>query len=152
MLKLLQKILTQKPSQQDGPAGNDRIQVATCVLLLEMAHTDGDLHEVEELLVKDLVQQRFDLSASATAELLELSRQQRQESLDLYQFTMIIHKHFSLDEKLEVMESLWRVVYADGVLDKYEEHLMRQLTTLLRLSHRQMIDVKLKVLAESGKG
>lgn len=134
-----------KESEKDHA---ERIQVATCVLLLEMAHTDGEFSDMEEFLVRDLLQERFGLSEEATAELLELSHHHREESLDLHQFARHLRETFSLDEKLEVLEALWRIVYADGVLDKYEDYLMRKLTSLLRLSHRQMIDTKLKVIDE----
>ena len=56
----------------------------------------------------------------------------------------------NLEEKLAIMETLWRIVYADGVLDKYEDALARQLAGLLRLSPRQAIDLKLRVLGEQG--
>ena len=128
--------------------GKERIQVATCVLLLEMAHTDGEFHAMEGTLIQNLLQQKFDLSEAATAELMDFARQEREESLDLYQFAKQINENFTIEEKLEVLEVLWRIIYADGVLDKYEDYLVRQLATLLRLSHRQMIDAKVRVLDE----
>lgn len=136
-----------------GPADEpvvekERIQVATCVLLLEMAHTDGEFHAMEAILIQDLLQRRFELSEVAAAELMDFAHREREQSLDLYQFAKQINENFSPGEKLEVMETLWRIVYADGVLDKYEDYLVRQLATLLRLSHRQMIDVKVRVLDE----
>ncbi|BCA79265.1 TerB family tellurite resistance protein [Desulfuromonas sp. AOP6] len=133
---------TEKSSLQ----GAERIQVATCALLLELAHADSDFHEIEEMLVKDLVQQKFSLSQEATADLLALSHEAREDSLDLFQFARQLNEHFSREEKLEIVEVLWRIVYADGVLDRFEDALMRQLTTLLRLSPKEMIAAKLKVL------
>ncbi len=129
----------------------ERIRVATCVLLLEMAHADGEFHDMEGRLVEDLLQRRFDLNPEDTAELIEFARHRREESLDLYQFAQQLHAHFSLEEKLEVMETLWRIVYADGVLDRYEDYLIHRLATLLRLSHRQMIEAKVRVLDEVGR-
>lgn len=143
---LIGKLLEPGESRDDTESHAERIQVATCVLLLEVAHTDGDFSEMEELLVRDLLQERFGLSGEATAELLDLSHHKREESLDLYQFAQQIHETFTLEEKLEVLEALWRIVYADGVLDKYEDALMRKLGSLLRVSHQQMIEAKLKVL------
>ena len=43
---------------------------------------------------------------------------------------------------------LYDLIYADGVLDKYEDYLVRQLAKLLRLSHGEMIEAKVKVLDE----
>jgi len=124
----------------------ERVQVATCALLLEVAHSDGHYQSVEAKVVNDLLAERFNLSATAVAELVDYSHQHREESLDLFQFAREINAHFSRAEKLDVMEGIWRIIYADGMLDKYEDALARQLATLLRLDPKDVIDRKLKVL------
>lgn len=145
MLNRIKALLDSGPQAEQG-AERDRIQVATCVLLLEMAHSDGEFQQMEAVVVRDLLQHKFDLSAEALDELIAYAQQERRESLDLYQFARRINENFSLDEKLEVMDVLWRIIYADGVLDKYEDYLVRKLATLLKLSHRQMIEAKVRVL------
>jgi uncharacterized tellurite resistance protein B-like protein len=127
----------------------ERVQVATCALLLEVAHSDGHYQAVEAKIVHDLLAQKFNLSAAAVTELIDYSHEHRQESLDLFQFAREINAHFSRAEKLEVMEGVWRVIYADGTLDKFEDALARQLATLLRLDHKDVIDRKLMVLNET---
>ncbi len=126
----------------------ERVQVATCALLLEVAHSDGHYQSVEAKIVHDLLAKKFNLSAAAVAELVDYSHDHREESLDLFQFAREINAHFSRAEKLDVMEGIWQVIYADGTLDKYEDALARQLATLLRLDHKDVIDRKLKVLNE----
>jgi uncharacterized tellurite resistance protein B-like protein len=68
--------------------------------------------------------------------------------VDLWQFARAINENFSIDEKVEIMEILWRIVYVDGKMEPNEHYLMNKLSNLLRLSHKQMIDAKLKVLRE----
>jgi len=126
----------------------ERVQVATCALLLEVAHSDGDYQAVEARVVHDLLAEKFQLSAAAVAELVDYSQQHREASLDLFQFAREINAHFSRDEKLDIMEGIWRIIYADGSLDRYEDALARQLSTLLRLADRDAIDRKVKVLDE----
>ena len=126
----------------------ERIQVATCALLMEVAHSDGHYQSVEAKVVHDLLAKKFNLSPAAVAELIDYSHQHREESLDLFQFAREINAHFSREEKLDVMEGVWQVIYADGTLDKYEDALARQLATLLRLDHKDVISRKLKVLDE----
>jgi uncharacterized tellurite resistance protein B-like protein len=113
-----------------------------------MAHTDGEFQDMEAVLVRDLLQDKFDLSQEATDELMSIAQRERKESLDLHQFARQINENFSREERLEVMDVLWRIIYADGVLDKYEDYLVRKLATLLRLSHREMIEAKVRVLDE----
>jgi len=132
--------------------GHERIQVAVCALLLEMAHADKSLHEFEEQVVRDLLAEKFALSPDAVAELVEYAQQVRVKSVDLFRFARVINEQFSLEEKLEVMEALWRIVYADGILEKHEDALARQLTTLLRISPKKSIELKLKVLDEMRPG
>jgi uncharacterized tellurite resistance protein B-like protein len=126
----------------------ERVQIATCALLLEVAHSDGHYQVVEAKIVHDLLAEKFNLSAAAVSELVDYSHQQREESLDLFQFAREINAHFSREEKLDVMEGIWRIIYADGLLDKFEDALARQLAALLRLDHKEVIDLKVKVLDE----
>lgn len=147
MLNRIKSLIGGGPAREPAQE-HERIQVATCVVLLEMAHADEEFHAMEETLVRDLLQHKFDLSEQDVAELIEFARAQRQQSLDLFQFTRQINEHFSRSEKMEMMEALWRLIYADGVLDKYEDYLVRQLATLLRLAHGEMIEAKVKVLDE----
>jgi len=143
---VLKRLLRPAAVEQGETRGaGEPVQVATCVLLLEAAHADETLREVELRLVEKILADKFDLSAEAVGELLALAAQARRESFDLYQFTREINENFAVEQKLAVLENLWRVIFADGHLDSHEEALMRQLTTLLRLSHRQMIEAKLRV-------
>jgi len=127
----------------------ERVQIAVCALLLEVAHSDGDYQSVEAKIVHDLLAQKFNLAPAAIAELVDYSHQHRQETHDLFQFAQAINAHFNRDEKLDVMEGIWRVIYADGTLDKFEDALARQLATLLRLDPKDVIDRKVKVLDET---
>jgi uncharacterized tellurite resistance protein B-like protein len=127
----------------------ERAEVATCALLLEVAQSDGQLQSVEMKVVRDLLAQEFNLSAETVSELVDYSQKYREESPDLFRFAQAINAHFSRAEKLDVMEGIWRVIYADGTLDKFEDALARQLAALLRLDHNDVIDRKVKVLDET---
>lgn len=120
-----------------------RIPIATCALLLEMAHADSDFSDIEEQKIISILQNEFDLSSQDAKDLLSLSDLERKESVDLWQFSNLINSHYSDSEKKKVLETLWRVVYADGKVDKYEDHLMRKLSFLLNIQHKQMIEAKL---------
>lgn len=148
---MLNKILSLLQNERPASAGErfTRVQVATCALLLEVAHSDGHYQAVEERIVHDLLAGMFDLPADTIAELVDFARDHQQNSTDLFQFAREINAHFSTEEKLAVMEGVWRLIYADGVLDKFEDSIARQLATLLRLSHKEAIGCKVRVLAET---
>jgi len=144
MLKRLLQIFA-TPTDQVGSVSQDRIPLAAAVLLLEVAHSDGDFHQTEQDLLGTLLMEHFAVSEASLADLLELAEETRRESHDLHQFTREINKSFSQPEKEQIIEAVWQLVYADGRLDHYEEALMRQLGALIGLSHRQLIEAKLKV-------
>ena len=118
--------------------------VAAGVLLLEAAHIDNECTEEEMAHIVETLRDKFNLSDSCVADLLELAHDGRKEAVDLWQFTNHINQHFSLAEKLEVMEDVWRIILIDGQLEKHEDHYAHKLANLLRLGHKQMIDAKLK--------
>jgi uncharacterized tellurite resistance protein B-like protein len=147
---MLNKILSLLQNDRLTNAGErfTRVQVATCALLLEVAHSDGHYQAAEARVVHDLLSGIFRLPADVIAELVDFARDHQRESTDLFQFAREINAHFTAEEKVAVMEGVWRIIYADGRLDKFEDALARQLATLLRLSHREAIACKVRVLEE----
>ncbi len=144
MLKRLLQVFA-PPTEQANSASQDRIPLAAAVLLLEVAYSDGKFHQTEQDLLGTLLMEHFAVSEESLADLLTLAEETRKESSDLHQFTREINKSFSQPEKEQIIEAVWQLVYADGRLDCYEEALMRQLGALIGLSHRQLIEAKLKV-------
>ena len=130
---------------EDNKISTDKVAIATCALLLEMANSDAEFSEVEEKEIKEIMHSEFDLVENKVDEIIELSNEERKESLDLWQFTNLINENFSKQEKISVIEYIWRVVYADDKVDKYEEYLVRRLSGLLNIDHKDMIDAKLRV-------
>ncbi|MGB5985244.1 MAG: TerB family tellurite resistance protein [Desulfobacterales bacterium] len=129
----------------DSPGTRHDVRVATCALLLEMAKIDESFSPEELDTIISLLQQRYGLSAEDTEELLAAGREELKGNIDYWHFTNLINAHYSVDEKLEIIELLWRVVFVDGKMDKYERYLMHKLANTLRLSHDQLIAAKLKV-------
>ncbi len=143
MLKRLLQVFA--PEEAEEEARQERIPLAAAVLLLEVAHSDGEFHPAEQALIGELLQKHFAVSEDSVSGLLEFAEITRQNSTDLHQFTRDINWAFSQEEKERIIEAVWQLVYADGRLDRFEEALMRQLGSLIGLSHRQLIEAKLKV-------
>ena len=122
------------------------LQIATCALLLEMAHADDEYTPEEGAHIAELMQQRFGLSQEAFEQIHALAEQRRREQIDLWGFTRTLKAHFSAEQKMQVMEMLWSVIYADDTLADYEDHLVHTLAKLLDIDHRDMIAAKVKVL------
>lgn len=144
MLRRLLQVFA-APTEQGKTSTVDRIPLAAAVLLLEVAYADGDFHSSEQALLGNLLKEYFSVAEDALEEFLEVADEIRRNSCDLHQFTREINKNFTQQEKERIIEAVWQLVYADGRLDHYEEALMRQLGTLIGLSHRQLIEAKLRV-------
>lgn len=144
MFKRLMQVFS-SPTDRSDSAPLNRIHLAAAVLLLEVAYADGDFDSAEKDRLGIILCDNFKVTPAAQSDLIELAMETRKHSLDLHQFTREINLSFSQAEKEQIIEAIWQLVYADGRLDKYEEALMRQLGSLIGLSHRQLIAAKLRV-------
>ena len=148
MIDLVKKFFGK--SSQDDSSNQRRqtthdIRIATCALLLEMSNIDGEFSELERENIISILKRDFDLSDEYAAALLEASKEELKGSIDLWQFTNLINQNYSLEEKIWLIETVWDIVYTDGKLDKHEDYLVHKLAELLHLTHKQLIEAKLKV-------
>ena len=131
---------------KSGEGGLNRIMVATAAILLEVANIDEEFSIDERERIITILKSRFHLEDHYVVELVELSNEQRKKTIDLWYFTNIINQAYSSKEKEQIIESIWQVIYADGRLDKYEDHIVHKLSNLLHIPHSKMIQAKLKYL------
>ncbi len=127
-----------------------RLQVATCALLLEVAHADAEYSPDEVEAIMALVGKRFQLTTDETSNLLHAADEERQRSGDLYQFARLVNDSFTRERKLAVLELLWQVVYSDGVLEAHEDALMHKMGTLLGIRHDELMALKVSVRRSLG--
>jgi uncharacterized tellurite resistance protein B-like protein len=135
-------------SGADDAVDEKRVHVATCVLLLEVAHADEGFSPEESAHVRQTLQRRFNLTDEDANELVEAAEEARRDSHDLWRFTSRINDACTPAEKREILREVWRVIYADGELGSHEDHLVHRMATLLNLTHPQLIEEKLAVLKE----
>jgi len=120
------------------------VRVATCALLLEMGHIDEQFTDAEMENILAILRDHYHLDSAQIEALVAEADRERTQSADYYKFARRINENYSIDEKMEIIEMLWRVVYVDGKMDKYEHQLIHTLSNLLRLTHKQLIDAKVK--------
>lgn len=129
-------------------ASNDQshqLKLATAALLVEMMHQDEQVLASEEEAVRNVLKERFQLTDKETHELYELAEQEVHSATDYYQFTRLIAEQYSQQQKIQVIELLWQVAYADDHLDAYEEHMVRRIADLIYVPHQDFIQAKLRV-------
>ena len=148
MIGFLEKILSPGVSlekEKDEISQEERLQIATAAILLEVANSDENFTQIEQEKIAQILRDRFRLSNFVVQELIQTADKTRQESLDLWKFTNLINQDFSRNEKIQIIELVWEVIYLDGKLDKYEDQLVHQLQRLLNLEHKELIEAKLRV-------
>ena len=117
-------------------------QLATAALLIEVMVIDGDLDDQEMRAIAGTLSNMLHLSKEQIDQLIELSKEEVAEATSLYQFTKEINEHFDIEKKLSLMTAMWRVAFADGHLDKYEENIIRRVADLLHIRHSEYIRCK----------
>jgi uncharacterized tellurite resistance protein B-like protein len=122
-----------------------KLKIATCVILLEAVTADDMLSDQELHTIIELLKSKYDMTDTQVNELIETSKREREESADLWYFTNLINENLTMDEKYDLMVMIWEAIYSDGTLDKYENYIAHKLRNLLNLDHTKFIDIKLKV-------
>lgn len=130
-------------------SGQKRLQAATYAMFIELANSDDEFSEEERELIYSLIKNQFGLDNSEMSELHELAKQSIDRSVSLYEYTDIINKYFSSDEKYEILKNLWRLILVDGKLDAHEEYFIRTISNNLHMEHKDLIGSKMEVKKES---
>jgi uncharacterized tellurite resistance protein B-like protein len=147
MLFKIKNLLAGEIDKNDS-SGTKNISLAICVLLLEVAKVDGEFDDEEFESILDTMHFRFKLSDEESEELISIANTTREKKLDIFPFTHLLNNSLDKEKRIEVLEEIWRVVYADGKLDAHEDYLVHKLAKLLNLRHSELIEAKLIVLEE----
>lgn len=145
--KLLQRF---KNGVQEPEPQKDPLRLATAAVLLEIAYADGQFTPAEDGDVVGYLKQAFDLSDEEAAELVAEAAELRNRTIDHFSLTNYIRKNAALNQRVDIVKTMWRIVYADRKLTDYENYLVRKLADLLGLEHHVMIQAKVSVLRELG--
>jgi uncharacterized tellurite resistance protein B-like protein len=143
-------MLTGRTSQPQPRFQHDPLRLATAAVLLDIAYADGAFSPAEDGNVVGFLSERFALSREDAVELKEAADEIRKKTVDHFALTHYIRKNSPLGERIEIVKTMWRLVYSDGRLTDYEGYLVRKLADLLGLEHHVMIDAKSAVLKELG--
>ena len=120
-------------------------KIAVVALLISTAKYDGNFDDSEKTEIQKLIESYFSLSSQKTDDLFKAAEKLQNEANDLHQFTRSLNEVLNEQEKLTIMELIWKIVMADGVIDNYEENLVRRLSGLLYLQDKDIGNIKNKL-------
>jgi len=127
---------------------NKQLQIATAALFIEMAKADGEFTEEERENVIQSLQKQFNIDAVYVNELMELSKLKLKDSVSLFEFSNIVNENFTNEDKNTLLINLWRLIYTDKKLDKYEDRLIKIIGGMMKMDHKQIINAKLLIRQE----
>ena len=130
--------------ESKDPIIDDKSSTKACIaLLLETSMADEILDESELMALKNTLQKDFQINEDEIDELIDLAKENVEDSTSLYEFTRDINDNFDAAERVKLIESMWKIAYADGNIDKYEEHIIRKVSNLIYVAHSDFIKAKL---------
>ncbi len=133
------------PAEVADRVSEHSLRIATAALLIEMMRADSEITEVERDTISKTIQSKFELTDKETHELIKLAEEEIWQATGYFQFTSLINNGFSHEQKKIIIEHLWEIAFADAALDKHEEHMVRKISGLIHVSHKDFIDAKLRV-------
>ena len=151
MIEIIKRFLQKESKRDTIVSGVDKqqlIKMAAAVLFVEVMHADHKVDKRERRFVKQALQECFSLPSNQAEELLYLAEERVKDVTSLHEFTSTLHSRLNNEEKVMLLEQIWRIVLADNDVDKYEEHLVRRIAELLYIKHSDYIRAKLNAEAE----
>lgn len=145
MLNKLTKLLFPAAPGSAAPAGDDHaLKLATAVMLVEVMRADAGLREGERDAVRAGLVEKFALTHDEADALAELAHDTARQATDFYAFTSVINERFEMPAKLRMIELMWRVAYADGVLSAHERHVLWRIADLLHVPQGAYVNARMR--------
>lgn len=132
-------------SETDGP---DDTRLAAAALLVHASTIDGYVEEAETARLQQVLQAQYDLSDEQMHELIVAAERSERDAVDIYSFTSKLKKTLPEQDRLQIIEMMWEIAFADGEVHGYEENLIWRTAELLGISSRERIRARKKVEAQ----
>ena len=139
-MKLFKNLFKTKEIEEESK--DNSIQKSICSLMIEVAYADNQLDESELIAMANSLS-KLDIEKEEIQEIVDATLAKSKESISFYEHTRILNDQLDYDQKKEVLNSVWAIAFADGEMDKHEEHLIRRIADLLYLNHKDFINAKL---------
>ena len=114
MLKILRSLFDTDAQADAAYTLDEQLRLASVVLLVEMMYQDDQVLDEEIQAVKSVIESHFGLQASQAEALFQAACEQAELATDSHEFTSLIAKHYSMEQKIQLIEFLWSVAFADN--------------------------------------
>ena len=145
MLKSIQNIFRHRNQEVSDSSEICQRELAYASLLVEVIKSDDKFDDRERAKLFDVLSKKLKIRDDELQNFAELAKQKSDESTSLYEFTREINDKYEYDEKVKLIEDLWRIAYSDGQIDKYEDYVIRKVADLIYVAHSDFIKSKLSI-------
>ena len=151
MISTIQDLLKKymRTAQQEQFDREQALQTATVALLMEVARADHSVEDEERRAIQRIIERYYTVSAEQALEIANMAESHVNDMTSLHPLTRLITRECSLEERISIVRLMWEVTFADGHVDKHEEHLVRKVADLLYVPHKQFIRTRLQEGAEA---
>lgn len=145
MIDAIRSFFTERMSapDRDPQHAGDALALASAALMIEVMRADAGVDDRERERIRAVLHERFRLTDADLDRLEQLAAQEVEEATDLYQFTTLISEHYGQEDRITLVRHMWAVAWADGDVDRLEEHIIRRVAELLHVRHGDFIAAKL---------
>jgi len=148
-IKKLFSDLGNSEAESTGLAQDD-VRLAEAALLFHVIAVDGIVESEEQARLTSLLAERFELEKDQATQLMEDARQADQQAVDLYRFTSVLMRSLEHEERVAIIENMWEMVYADGVVHEMEDNIVWRVAELLAVDSRERVLLKQRVRDRTG--
>ena len=124
------------------------VQIAISTLMIQTAVYDGVFDEQEKSEILELIKKYFNFNEDQKLSLFKIAMKVNDDSNDMQQFTRVLNDNLSEEEKINIIEMLWKIIISDGHIDDYENALIRKISGLLYISDKDVGQIKKKLIIQ----
>ena len=117
--------------------------IKVCALLIHAAKIDENYTSKEEEIIKKTLLS-LKVNSNDLDEIILEAKKIEENSNQILSFTKEV-KNMTEQDKIKIIESLWRIIYSNNQADIYETNLMRRLGGLLYIDSKTMGDIKERI-------
>tara|TARA_B100000530_G_C15569025_1_gene333704 strand:+ start:98 stop:529 length:432 start_codon:yes stop_codon:yes gene_type:complete len=121
---------------------NFEIELTAAVLAYEIARSDGEISNDELSLLMQEIEKISQKVGKDAIEILNIVEMYSKDSVSFHDFIEDINKSYSKDEKISLLDFMWKIAYADGKLDVDEERLVRRVADLIKIKDIEVLKLK----------
>ena len=133
------------PSSDSKKKDNFEIELTASILAYEVARTDGDVSELELDVLLTEVEVIASKAGKSKDQIFKIIKEFSDKSVSFYEFIEDINNEYSKDQKLSLIAFLWRVAFADSILEAQEEKLIRRIADLIHIKDIEVLKLKDKI-------